>query len=142
MWKQNPAAPVAERRWDTGLRGRLSWRVTWALLALWMGGMVGPARAQDAGGTLVLALYAPMAPLPSADARFAFVDKLSRHLQSAGLSVQPKVFARAADLDAAIKRGQVDLAILDAFYLADRGANYTVLAVSTAAGTNAAGRTT
>ena len=92
------------------------------------------ARAQDAGSTLVLALYAPLAPLPSADARFAFVDKLARQLQSAGIAAQPKVFARATDLEAAIKKGQVDLAVLDAFYLAERGSNYNVLAVSTASG--------
>jgi hypothetical protein len=91
------------------------------------------AQAQDAGTPLVLALYAPLAPLPSADARFAFVDKLARQLQSAGIAAQPKVFARATDLEAAIKKGQVDLAVLDAFYLAERGSSYNVLAVSTAA---------
>lgn len=91
-------------------------------------------QAQDAGAPLILALYAPLAPLPSADARFAFVDKLARQLQSAGIAAQPKVFARATDLDAAIKKGQVDLAVLDAFYLAERGSSYNVLAVATAGG--------
>lgn len=106
-----------------------------ALLGLLVLSTLLPASvwAQDAGPSLVLALYAPLAPLPSADARFAFVDKLARQLQSAGIAAQPKVFARAADLEAAIKKGQVDLAVLDAFYLAERGANYNVLAVSTAA---------
>lgn len=94
----------------------------------------GTGQAQDAGAPLILALYAPLAPLPSADARFAFVDKLARQLQSAGISAQPKVFARATDLDAAIKKGQVDLAVLDAFYLAERGSSYNVLAVATAGG--------
>lgn len=96
--------------------------------------VAAPALAQDAGSALVLALYAPTAPLPNAEARFAYVDKLARQLQSGGLSVQPKVFARAADLEAAIKKGQVDLAVLDAVYLAERGSSYNVLAVSTAAG--------
>jgi len=106
-----------------------------AILALGLTALVSPpARGQEAKGELVLALYAPTAPLPSADARFSFVDKIARYLQSVGVSVVPKVFARAADLETAIKRGQVDLAILDAFYAADRGANYPVIAVATAAG--------
>jgi hypothetical protein len=90
--------------------------------------------AQEQKGELTVALYAPMAPLPSADARFGYVDKLARYLQSVGVNAHPKVFARSADLETAIKRGQVDLAILDAFYAADRGSNFQVLAVATAAG--------
>jgi hypothetical protein len=113
---------IADRLWPLTL-----------LAALWAG-LPQVAWAQDAGQSLVLALYAPLAPLPSADARFSFVDKLARQLQSAGISAQPKVFARATDLEAAIKRGQVDLAVLDAFYLAERGGNYNVLAVATASG--------
>lgn len=93
-----------------------------------------PALAQEQKTEYVIALYAPTAPLPSADARFGFVDKVARYLQSNGVNVVPKVFARTADLEAAIKKGQVDLAILDAFYAADRGANYQVLAVATASG--------
>lgn len=96
--------------------------------------LLQPAFAQDASSPLVLALYAPTAPLPSADARFALVDKLARHLTAAGIPTQAKVFVRASDIEAAIKRGQVDLAVLDSLYLADRGAAYNVLAVSTSAG--------
>ncbi|PSM30711.1 hypothetical protein, partial [Haliangium sp. UPWRP_2] len=115
--------------------GRIAGRsLVLAVLTTLLTGAPQPAAAQDAGQSLVLALYAPLAPLPSADARFAFVDKLARQLQSAGIAAQPKVFARATDLEAAIKRGQVDLAVLDAFYLAERGTNYNVLAVATAAG--------
>lgn len=101
------------------------------LSGLWT---VAAAAEEPSKAELVLALYAPTAPLPSADARFGFVDKVGRYLQSAGINVHPKVFARAADLEAAIKRGQVDLAILDAFYAAERGVNYPVLAVATASG--------
>lgn len=107
-------------------------------LMLGVGGLAGagllerPARAD--GEPLILALYAPTAPLASAEARYAYVDKLARQLQSAGVPAQGKVFAKAADFESAIKRDQVDLAILDAFYVADRGASYTVLAVATAAG--------
>lgn len=110
-------------------------RSSWlALVAALLLAATAPAAAQEDKGELTLALYAPTAPLPSADARFAFVDKLARYLQGAGVNVRPKVFARSADLEAAIKRGQVDLAILDAFYAADKASQYPVLAVATAAG--------
>ena len=86
------------------------------------------------GQKLVVAMYAPTSPLPSAEARFAFVEKLVQKLQSSGIPAEGKVYAKAGDLESAIKKGQVDLAILDAFYIADRGGSYPVLAVSTASG--------
>lgn len=95
----------------------------------------GAARAEEGDGQpLVLALYAPTAPLASADARFALVDKLAQKLTAAGVPAQGKVFARASDLEAAIKRGQVDLAVLDPLWVADRGMGYPALAVATSAG--------
>lgn len=94
----------------------------------------GAAADETDGQPLVLAFYAPTSPLPSADARFALVDKLAQKLTAAGVPAQGKVFARAADLEAAIKRGQVDLAVLDALWVADRGMGYPVLAVATSGG--------
>lgn len=102
-------------------------------LGLWLA-PGGAAADETDGQPLVLALYAPTSPLPSADARFAMVDKLAQKLTAAGVPATGKVFARAADLEAAIKRGQVDLAVLDALWIADRGMGYPVLAVATAAG--------
>jgi hypothetical protein len=99
-----------------------------ALFALCLGlALPAPAAAAE----LTLALYAPTAPLPSAQARFSYVEKLARQLQAAGVQVQGRAFARAVDLESAIKRGAVDLAILDAIYLAERGPSYPVLAVAT-----------
>ena len=97
----------------------------------------GPAHAQDVptgGQKLVVAMYAPTAPLPSAEARFAFVEKLAQKLQSSGIPAESKVFGKASDLEGAIKKGQVDLAIMDAFYVAERGGSFPILAVSTASG--------
>ncbi|MCS6913242.1 MAG: hypothetical protein RMK29_20060 [Myxococcales bacterium] len=94
--------------------------VLWGLLASW-----------THAAELTLALYAPTAPLPSAQARFAYIEGLARQLRAAGLEVQGRAFARAADLEAAIRRGQVDLAVLDAIYLAERGTSYPVLAIAT-----------
>ncbi len=102
--------------------------------------LVGVARGDDArdfpadGQKLVVAMYAPTSPLPSAEARFAFVVKLVQKLQSSGIPAEGKVYAKAGDLESAIKKGQVDLAILDAFYIAERGSGYPVVAVSTASG--------
>jgi hypothetical protein len=104
-----------------------------AALSAWLA--AAPAVADETQkGDLVLAFYAPTAPLASADARFGFADKVARYLQGVGVNVHPKVFVRATDFEAAVKRGQVDLAILDAFYAADRAASYPILAVATAAG--------
>lgn len=96
-----------------------------------------PVHAQESTGDgqkLVVALYAPTSPLPTAEARFAFADKVAQKLQSSGIAAEAKVFAKSGDLESAIKKGQVDLAILDAFYLADRGSGYPVVAVATASG--------
>lgn len=89
--------------------------------------------AMGSDGPLQLAFYAPMSPLPSAEARYAFTEKLAQTLSRDGLQVQTKMFAKAADFEAQIKKGAVDLAVLDTLYAAERG-NYSVLAIATAAG--------
>ncbi len=107
-----------------------AWRIFIAILV----SAAFSARAEEQKGELVLALYAPTAPLDSADARFGYVNKVAEQLKSAGVNVRPKVFAHSADLETAIRRAQVDLAILDAFYTAEHGNNYSVLAMATANG--------
>jgi hypothetical protein len=94
--------------------------------------LAGEARAAD--GPLQLAFYAPTAPLPSAEARYAFTEKLAAALSSSGVPVQTKIFARPQDFEAALKKGIIDLAVLDPVYAAERGASYPVLAIATAAG--------
>lgn len=96
-------------------------------------GLCAAATAHAADGPLQLAFYAPSAPLPSAETRYAFIEKLAQSLQSAGLQVQTKIFAKPGDFEAAMKKGAVDLAILDAVYTAERG-NWNVLAIATASG--------
>ena len=95
-------------------------------------GFFGSA-AWAADGPLQLAFYAPMAPLPSAEARYAFTEKLAQTLSREGLQVAPKMFAKPGDFEAQVKKGAVDLAVVDVVYAAERG-NYTVLAIATAAG--------
>lgn len=79
--------------------------------------------------TVTVGLFAPTAPFPSTSAR---VDLASRLAEQLGKSVSKtgsgKVFARGADFAAAVKKGEVNIAVVDAAYLAVAGGNYTILA--------------
>ena len=75
-------------------------------------------------------LYAPNAPFAGTSARLDYVTRLADHLD-AGTG---KVFARASDFAAAIKRGEIDVAVVDAGYLAAIGSPYTVIATATRGG--------
>jgi hypothetical protein len=84
------------------------------------------ARADD----VRLGIYAPSAPFASTAARLDYATRLAEHMAGDGKGTG-KVFARAADFAAAVKAGEIDLAVVDATYLAATGASYTVLAVAT-----------
>lgn len=89
------------------------------------------ARADD----LSVGLYAPGAPFAGTSARLDYVTRLAAHLADAtGATPIARVYARAGDLAAAIKKGDVDVAVVDAAYLASIGASYTVLATATVNG--------
>jgi hypothetical protein len=91
------------------------------------------ALAQQA--PITIAIYAPNAPFESAADRFAFINRLAQQVTSAaGVQAQGKAFARAADLEAAIKAKQVEFAVVDGIYLAERGVPYSVLATATSGG--------
>src|SRR4030095_8506690 len=61
--------------------------------------------------------------------------RLAQQIQSvAGVPAQGKAFAHAADLEAAIKAKQVDFAVIDGVYLAERGVPWQVLAAATSGG--------
>lgn len=93
------------------------------------------AVAHAEGKSHTLAMYAPNAPFESGADRFGFANKVASALSSAtGAEFQAKVYAKAADLEAAIKNKQVDLAIVDGIYLAERGVPYPVLATATIGG--------
>ena len=55
----------------------------------------------------------------------------------AGVPAEAKAFARASDFEAAIKNKQVDFAVIDGVYLAERGVPYAVLATATSGGETA-----
>lgn len=80
---------------------------------------------------VTVGLFAPTAPFPSTAARVDLASKLGDHLGKAvGSTGSGKVFARGGDFAAAVKKGEVDVAVVDAAYLAVAGGNYTVLAAA------------
>src|SRR5687767_8377122 len=114
-----------DRREREIVRGEVVKRAWMIALAF---AFAGDALAQDAK-QITIAIYAPNAPFESGADRFAFVTRLAQQVTSAaGVPAQGKAFARAADLEAAIKAKQVDFAIVDGVYLAERSVPYPILA--------------
>lgn len=96
-----------------------------ALVALAIG--ASPAHA----GPITVGLFAPTAPFPSTSARVELASKLGDQLGKAvGGDGSGKVFARGGDFSAAVRKGEVTVAVVDAAYLAVAGGNYTVLAAA------------
>ena len=95
----------------------------------------GHARAEK---TITIAIFAPNAPFQSGTERFAFINRLAQQVTSvAGVPATGKAFARASDLESAIRRHQIDFAVIDGVYLAERGVPYAVLATATSGGDTA-----
>ncbi len=84
---------------------------------------------------LTVAIFAPNAPFASGTDRFNFIQRLAQQISSvAGVPAEGKAFARAGDLEAAIRRKQIDFAVIDGVFLAAKGAPYPVLAIATTSG--------
>lgn len=95
--------------------------------------VLGSVAAQ--ADTITVGLFAPTAPFPTTAARVELASRLGDEVgKTLGVSATGKVFARAGDFAAAVKRGEVSVALVDATYLAAAGGNYTVLASSVRAG--------
>ena len=90
--------------------------------------------AHAAEKAITIAIYAPNAPFDSGTERYAFVNRLAQQVTSLGVPANGKAFARAADLENAIKAKQVDFAVVDGVYLAQRGVPWQVLATATSGG--------
>jgi hypothetical protein len=79
--------------------------------------------------TVTVGLFAPTAPFPSTSARVELATRLGEHVGKAlGQAGSGKVFARSSDFAAAVRKGEVSVALVDAAYLAVAGGNYTVIA--------------
>src|SRR5688572_13842380 len=83
---------------------------------------------------VTVGVFAPSAPFPSTAARVELASRLGEHLGKAlGGTGTGRVYARAGDFAAAVKKGEVTVALVDAPYLAGT-ANWSVLAASTRGG--------
>jgi hypothetical protein len=106
---------------------------------LMLGALLAVAsHARAADKPITIAIYAPNAPFQSGADRFSFVNRLAQQVTSAaGVPAVGKAFTRSADLELAIRNKQVEFAIIDGVYLAERGVPYAVLATATSGGDTA-----
>lgn len=94
-------------------------------------GLVGPGRADN----VAVGLFVPTAPFTSTAARVDLASKLGDHLgKSLGGTGTGRAFARVGDYAAAVKKGDVTVALVDATYLAAAGGNYAILATAIVGG--------
>jgi hypothetical protein len=95
------------------------------LLIVMMLLVAGSASAQEIG------LYAPTAPFDGPVARLDFISALAAHIGGkTGKAMTGRAYAKASDFNAAIHRGDLHFAVVDASYLSSMGVSYTVLAVA------------
>jgi hypothetical protein len=89
---------------------------------------------------VTVGLFAPTAPFPSTSARVELATRLGEHVGKAlGQTGSGKVFARSSDFAAAVRKGEVTVALVDAAHLAVAGGNYTVIAAGIRGGDTAHG---
>jgi ABC-type amino acid transport substrate-binding protein len=97
-----------------------------ALAALVAG--AAPATAEP----LRVGVFAPATPFDGTGARLEFATRLARHI--GGDDAVGRVYGKAGDFASALKKGDIDLAVVDASYLAAAGGSYAVLAVAVRGG--------
>lgn len=98
-----------------------------AALALALALVAGAAAAARAD-TVTVGVFAPSAPFPSTAARVELATRLGEQLGRAlGGTGVGRVYARATDFAAAVRKGEVTIALVDAAYLAGTG-GYAVIA--------------
>jgi hypothetical protein len=99
--------------------------------------LVCAAAAAARAETITVGVFAPSAPFPSTAARVELAARLGEHVGRAlGGAGVGRVYARAGDFAAAVKKGEVTVALVDAAYLAGTG-GYTVIAGVAAGGDTA-----
>jgi hypothetical protein len=87
--------------------------------------LAGTAHADN----ITVGLFAPSAPFTSTSARVDLATKLGEHIGKAlGGTGIGRNYARAGDFTAAVKKGDIMIALVDATYLASAGGSYTVIA--------------
>ncbi|MEO8703132.1 MAG: PhnD/SsuA/transferrin family substrate-binding protein [Kofleriaceae bacterium] len=94
--------------------------------------LTGTARADN----VTVGVFAPSAPFPSTAARVELASRLADHLGKALAGTGTgRVYGRAGDFASAVKKGEVQVALVDATFLASGGGgSYTVIASSVRGG--------
>ncbi len=111
-------------------------RLTSLVCMIAIASAAGPAAAD----TLAVGLFAPGAPFPSTAARVQLATRLGEHLGVAlGGTGKGRVYARAGDFAAAVRTGDVKIALVDAGYLATTNTSYTVLGAAVRTGSTSQG---
>ena len=89
--------------------------------------LAAPAAAQE---TLTVGLYAPSAPFESAVKRLDFATSVAQHLapKVGATTGAGRAYAKAGDFAAAAQKGEWQVAVVDASYLAALGTPYQVIA--------------
>lgn len=77
-------------------------------------------------------VYAPATPFEGTGARLDFATRLAKHI--GGDDAVGRVYGKAGDFAAALRKGDIDLAVVDTTYLAAAGGSYAVLAVAVRGG--------
>jgi hypothetical protein len=81
---------------------------------------------------LRVGMFAPSTPFDGTGARLEFATKLAKHI--GGEDAVGRVYGKASDFSSALKKGDIDVAVVDATYLAASGGSYAVLAVAVRGG--------
>ena len=98
--------------------------------------LVAALAGAAAAAPVTVGVYAPSTPFDGTAARLDFANKLAAHL--AGADGVGRVYGKASDFAAALAKGDVQLAVVDAEFLATTGAPHTALAVAVRDGDTAA----
>ena len=93
-----------------------------------------PAAAQ--AQVVTVGVFAPSTPFDGTAARLDFANKLAAHLGGAG--AVGRVYGKGADFAAALAKGDIQLAVVEAEFLATAGAGHTPVAVAVRDGATAA----
>ena len=93
----------------------------------------GTAAADD----ITIGLFAPTAPFGGTGDRVGFVNDLAAHLaKSVDVKVTGKVFSSASAFTSAVKKGEIQFAVVDAPYAAAVGLPYKILGAATRDGSS------
>jgi hypothetical protein len=99
--------------------------------------MLALAAGAAAADPLRVGMYTPATPFEGTAARLDFATKVAKHI--GGPDAVGRVYGKAGDFASALRKGDIDLAVVDATYLAASGGSYAVLAVAVRGGDTKSG---